>query len=138
MQKILKLSHTILGLFFLLAAFSCNQNIEGEIKVISPEEMNTFLQLDNVQLVDVRTPEEHNKESIPKSQNIDFESPTFLDDIDKLDKNKPVLLYCGSGGRSAKCAQKLLDAGFIKIYDLDGGISKWKHDGFEIDNKTEL
>ena len=68
-------------------------------------------------------PEEH----IPNSQNIDFRSPTFDKDIENLDKSKPVLLYCKSGGRSAECAKKLKDAGFEKVYDLDGGISKWKH-----------
>jgi rhodanese-related sulfurtransferase len=132
---ILKASSILLSLFFVFTIVSCKQQIKGEVKVISPEEMNTFLQLENVQLVDVRTPEEYNKEYIPKSQNIDFLSPTFLEDINNLDKSKPVLLYCKSGGRSAKCAQKMLDAGFIKIYDLKGGISKWKHDGFVVETK---
>ena len=130
----LKTSPIILGLLFIMTIASCKSQIKGEAKVISPEEMHTLLQLDNVQLVDVRTPEEYNKESIPKSQNINFQSPTFLDEIKNLDKNKPVLLYCASGNRSAKCAKKLLEAGFVKIYDLDGGISKWKHDGFEVDS----
>ena len=47
--------------------------------------------------------------------------------IQKLDKSKPVVLYCKGGGRSAKCAKKLKDAGFEKIYDLEGGLSKWEH-----------
>ena len=82
---------------------------------------------EDVQLVDVRTPEEYNEERIANSQNIDYNSPTFDEDIAKLDKAKPVILYCKGGGRSAKCAKKLKDAGFQKIYDLEGGISKWKH-----------
>jgi len=41
-------------------------------------------------------------------------------------------VYCKSGNRSAKCAAKMKDAGFVKIYDLDGGIAKWKYKGFEI------
>jgi rhodanese-related sulfurtransferase len=135
MNAIFKISTIILSLFFVFTLVCCKEHIKGEVKVISPEEMHTFLQLENVQLVDVRTPVEHNKEKIPSSQNIDFLSPTFLEDINNLDKNKPVLLYCGMGGRSAKCAQKLLDAGFIKIYDLEGGISKWKHDGFAVETK---
>ncbi|ALJ06361.1 thioredoxin [Pseudalgibacter alginicilyticus] len=131
----MKYPYIILTALFVLFVWSCKQAITGEVKVISPEEMHTFLQIDDVQFIDVRTLQEHNKEFIPKSQNIDFRSPTFLEDIDKLDKNKPVLLYCRTGRRSAKCAQELLDAGFVKIYDLEGGISKWKHDGFEVDTK---
>ncbi|WP_274476046.1 rhodanese-like domain-containing protein [Mangrovimonas aestuarii] len=113
---------------------SCKESkqTEGNIQVVSPEEMKGLLELDEVQLVDVRTPEEYAEGYIEGFQNIDFNSPTFDDDISKLDKNKPVILYCHSGGRSAKCAKKLQEAGFVKIYDLDGGISKWKHEGHEV------
>lgn len=99
----------------------------AEVKLVTPEEMQTILELEDVQLVDVRTPSEFNEEHIENAQNIDFTSPTFEEDILKLDKNRPVVLYCKSGGRSAKCAKKLEEAGFKKIYDLDGGISKWKY-----------
>lgn len=115
---------------------SCYEETEGEIKVVSTEEMQALLELDNVQLVDVRTSKEYKEGYIAKAQNIDFNSPTFDKDIIKLDKEKPVVLYCKSGGRSAKCAKKMKQAGFVKIYDLDGGISKWQHKGLEIKNKS--
>ena len=75
----------------------------------------------------VRTKKEYEEAHIVNAQNIDFSSPTFEDDIEKLDKKKPVILYCKGGTRSAKCAKKLKDAGFEKIYDLDGGLSRWQH-----------
>ena len=130
-----KLSFTLL-LCVALAFTSCYNETEGEIKVVSTEEMQTLLELDDVQLVDVRSPKEYSEGYIEKSQNIDFNSPTFDKDITKLDKEKPVVLYCKSGGRSAKCAKKMKEAGFVKIYDLEGGISKWKHKGFEIKKKS--
>ena len=99
--------------------------------------MQSILELEDVQLVDVRTPKEHDEERIANSQNIDYNSPTFDEDIAKLDKAKPVILYCKGGTRSAKCAKKLKDAGFQKIYDLEGGISKWKHsDKLKIEVKS--
>ncbi|MFB9057008.1 rhodanese-like domain-containing protein [Mariniflexile ostreae] len=125
----------VLTFFLVWIMIGCKPKEDSGIKIISPEEMHTFLQLDNVQFIDVRTPEEHEKEFIATSQNIDFSSPSFLEDISKLDKNKPVLLYCKTGRRSNTCAQKLVEAGFVKIYDLQGGISKWKHDGYEVDTK---
>ncbi|TYB75729.1 rhodanese-like domain-containing protein [Bizionia myxarmorum] len=109
-----------------------NEPKNDAIQVVTSEEMQALLEMDNVQLLDVRTPEEYAEGYIPDFQNIDFLSPTFDQDILKLDKDKPVILYCRSGGRSAKCAQKMVDAGFTKVYDLQGGISKWEHDGFEI------
>ena len=124
---------SILSFVILIATFSCKEKTSSsEIQVVSAEEMITLLEMDDVQLVDVRTPEEFKEGYIEKSQNIDFKSPTFIEDISKLDKTKPVLVYCQSGGRSAKCAEKLKEAGFIKIYDLEGGISKWKHEGYEV------
>lgn len=116
-----------LSLLLVLFLSSCSNQSNSEITVVSTEEMETLLKLDDVQLIDVRSEQEHQKDHLALSQNIDFNSPTFDEDIKKLDKLKPVILYCQRGGRSAKCAKKLKDAGFIKIYDLEGGFSKWQH-----------
>jgi len=109
----------------------CQDSVNPKITTITPEEMKTFLEVDNVQLIDVRTKEEYNAGYIPGAQNIDFFSPTFIDDINKLDKERPIFLYCKSGNRSAKCAKAMVNQGFVKIYDLEGGFSKWKHNGLE-------
>ena len=122
--------YRIACLFVTVSLFSScldNKIDNVEVKLVTAEEMQSILELEDVQLVDVRTPKEYDEIRIANSQNIDFNSPTFDDDISKLDKEKPVILYCKGGNRSAKCAQKLKSAGFEKIYDLDGGISKWKH-----------
>ena len=110
--------------------------VKAEVRLITPEEMQDILELEDVQLVDVRTPAEYEEEHIASSQNIDFRSPTFDEDIKKLDKGKPVILYCKSGKRSAKCVEKLKEAGFEKIYELEGGISKWKHADIKLQEKS--
>ena len=115
-----------------LSSFGCKEKDTSNITVISTQEMQSLLKMDQVQLVDVRTPQEFKSGYIDNAQNIDFKSPTFAQDILKLDKDKPVILYCKSGGRSAKCAEKLQQAGFTKIYDLEGGISRWKHEGLAV------
>ncbi|WP_037348731.1 rhodanese-like domain-containing protein [Sediminibacter sp. Hel_I_10] len=119
----------LLGLVMITA---CSKETPTEIKMITPEEMESLLELEDVQLVDVRTPKEYETGFIAHSQNIDFNSPTFDEDIEKLDKTQPVILYCKSGGRSAKCAEKLKAAGFVKIYDLEGGITHWRHEKLEV------
>ena len=111
---------------------SCEEQPKDEIQIVTAEEMKAIAELEDVQLVDVRTPDEYESGFINLAQNIDYNSPTFANEIEKLDKNKPVIVYCQKGGRSAKCAKKMKDAGFVKIYDLDGGIAKWKYKGFEI------
>lgn len=115
---------------------SCKNNTDTDINIVSPEEMKSLIEMDDVQLVDVRTEAEYNLEHIANSQNIDVRSPNFDQEIIKLDKEKPVLVYCRSGKRSAKCVEKLKDAGFVKIYDLNGGIAKWKYQGLQVETKS--
>ena len=111
----------------------CKNASDDQIILITPEEMLSLMELEDVQLVDVRSAKERVDGYISNSQNIDFNSPTFDQDIRKLDKSKPVILYCRSGARSAKCAKKLKDAGFVKIYDLKGGITHWLFNDQEIE-----
>ena len=120
---------SILCLFLLSLVNSCEQKPSNEVQVISADEMQTLMNIEEAQLVDVRTPEEYEQGHIDNSQNIDFRSPTFDEDIAKLDKSKPIVLYCNTGKRSAKCAAKMRGLGFVKLYDLDGGISQWKYEG---------
>ena len=119
---------TVLLSFALFALGCVNKKADAsDIKLVTAQEMKTLLELEDVQLVDVRSSNEYEQIHIANAQNIDFSSPTFEDDINKLDKTKPVVLYCKGGNKSAKCAKKLKEAGFEKVYDLEGGISKWKH-----------
>ena len=136
MKSIYRISCLILAMSFFASCIDSKIN-NGEVKLVTAAEMQTILELEDVQVIDVRTAKEYEEIRIVNSQNIDFKSPTFDQDILKLDKEKPVILYCKGGSRSAKCAQKLKSAGFEKIYDLDGGISKWKHsDKIKIEVKS--
>ncbi|MFC4721500.1 rhodanese-like domain-containing protein [Geojedonia litorea] len=128
----MKLAVTVLSIMVSIATFSCKNESPEEVKLVTPEEMQTIIDLEDIQVVDIRTKEEHAEGYIESSQNIDFNSPTFEDDITKLDKSKPVLLYCNSGKRSAKCSKKLIEAGFEKVYELEGGITKWKFKGLDV------
>ena len=119
-----------------IALNSCKDKTTESVTLVSPEEMQSLLEIEDVQLVDVRTQEEFNEGYIAEAQNIDYYSDTFEEDIKKLDTDRPVIVYCKSGGRSAKCAEKMIEAGFVKVYDLDGGISQWQHKGFEVKAKS--
>ena len=75
-------------------------------------------------LLDVRTSGEYGGGHLPKARNIDFRSATFEQEIDKLDKSQPVLIYCLSGGRSAQAAELMRAKGF-QVTELKGGYLKW-------------
>jgi rhodanese-related sulfurtransferase len=111
--------------------FGCKESgAQEQVKVISPKEMQKLIETDSVQLIDVRTPNEYNEGHLNNAKNIDFLSSTFSNDINILDKEKPVFIYCHSGNRSGKSVKFFLNAGFTKIYDLDGGIVRWRREGF--------
>ena len=77
------------------------------------------------QLIDVRTSREFKKYRIESAKNIDYLSITFRRDLKKLDKTKPVLVYCHSGYRSKMVLPILSRKGFTSIYELNTGFSGW-------------
>lgn len=114
--------------------FNCEKFKTNTSVSISTEQMLALVKFYEVQLIDVRTPAEFAEGHLKNAKNIDFYSPDFDLQIEALDKSIPVILYCKSGRRSAKCASKLNAKGFTSIYDLDGGIQLWKIEKRQIYN----
>jgi rhodanese-related sulfurtransferase len=79
----------------------------------------------SIQLVDVRTPAEFTLGHIEGAANLNVNDAQFKDLAAKLDKRKPVAVYCKAGSRSAKAAGILAEMGFKTIYNLDGGYMAW-------------
>ena len=75
----------------------------------------------DAQLLDVRTPQEWEVGRIASSNCNNFNDANFKQNLAKLDKNKPVFVYCAAGGRSGKAAPILQEAGFKYVYNLSGG-----------------
>ncbi|NQY06297.1 MAG: rhodanese-like domain-containing protein [Flavobacteriaceae bacterium] len=109
-----------------MSTLACKQEIKKVgVTLITPEEMQALLLVDQVQLIDVRTPEEFESGYVKNAVNMNFYDDDFSENLDKLDKTKPVCVYCKKGGRSAKAAKQLHEKGFEEVYDLDGGITNW-------------
>ncbi|NVO09252.1 MAG: rhodanese-like domain-containing protein [Bacteroidales bacterium] len=77
-------------------------------------------------ILDVRKPDDFLKEHIANAINIDFKSEDFSNKIDLLDKGKTYLVYCYGGFRSKNTMQLMEKKGFKKIYNMKGGIMKWR------------
>lgn len=104
---------------------SVEQISETNYKVVSQTEFKTLIKAGNGQLLDVRTPGEFNAGHIKNAENIDFTGSDFREKVAKLDREKPVLIYCHSGNRSGKASLILKELGFKEVYDLQGGYSNW-------------
>ena len=94
-------------------------------KFEAPEFKMKMIELQIYNLVDVRTPEEFAQASIPTAKNINFNGDSFEEELAKLEKDKPLFIYCKSGGRSAKAVEKATEMGFERIIELDGGMDAW-------------
>lgn len=80
-------------------------------------------------LVDVRTPEEFSGGYIPGAININLQE--LQQKLSRIPTDKPVIVYCRSGNRSAFAANILKQAGYTEVYDL-GGIIDWARQGLPI------
>lgn len=119
-------------LFTLLiaAGLACQHSSAKAQSKISPEAFETKLQQDStIQLIDVRTPEEYVAGHIAGSVNMNIYDDDFAAQFGKLDKNRPVLVYCARGGRSADAAEQMAKAGYTQVFDLNGGFIAWKDAG---------
>jgi rhodanese-related sulfurtransferase len=87
----------------------------------------------NVQLVDVRTPEERDAGRIPDdTAHIPFDELQAR--AAELDRDRPIVFYCRSGDRSAVAADAFTASGFDAT-SLAGGIVAWQEDGRSVEGE---
>lgn len=114
-------------ILLILSACTNGQNANYGLTV---NEFNDKLkQTPNAQLIDVRTPGEFAGGHLENAINCDWNGDNFESQIKELDKQKPVFVYCLSGGRSASAASSMRSAGFKTVYEMNGGMIKWRAAG---------
>lgn len=118
----MKIQSLLCSLFLIL--FGCTT--QAQIKISAEEFQKKLKEEKDYQLIDVRTKNEYKEGHIKEALNIDYNSSDFSPLIAQLDKNKPTYIYCLSGGRSSAALKVLQEKGFKEVYELDGGIRKWK------------
>ena len=139
MNRIKKYILPVLALVFMSVCTGNAQTETPDKPVAKNVNISEFIELvssnDDEQILDVRTPNEWNSGIIAEAHTINWFESTFAQEVEKLDKNKPVLIYCASGGRSAKAMAKLQKMGFTEVYNLLGGMNAWKSGGNDVVTK---
>lgn len=97
------------------------------IQDINKDQVNSLIN-DKVMVIDLRTEEEFKDGKIRSSLNIDFQKREFIDNLNKLDKEKPYIIYCMSGNRSLKASHVMKSLGFKVIYHYKKGYKDWIKD----------
>lgn len=130
----------------ILALGSCAQNtntetstasgeVEGSVQTVATvtnlsqaDFKKSFEGKEGLQLLDVRTPEETSAGKIGDAKELNVFDPNFSMKIVDLnyDKATPVVIYCRSGGRSARAAQMFIAQGYTNVYNLIGGYTAYK------------
>lgn len=103
------------------------------VPFIKTEELAPRINENNLVILDIRSEEEYAVSSIEGASLIDYDDFSSKD-LEGIDKNAEVIVYCSVGYRSEKIGEKLLELGYKNVKNLYGGIFQWKNDGFEVVN----
>lgn len=133
----MKIHFHICFIFFLvISLFGC---VNAQLKEVSASEFSKQLEIQSVQLLDVRTAEEYENGHIPDALQANWNNQQeFSERIVALDKDKPVYIYCLAGSRSAAAQKYLLEKGFKQVVNLKGGINAWEGMNLPIEGKKEV
>ena len=97
---------------------------------LSPQQVAQRLREDGVQLIDVRSPEEHDAGRIAGDRHIELVELTQA--AETIDRGQTVVFYCRSGSRSAMAAEAFRGAGY-EAYNMTGGLREWQAAGLPLE-----
>lgn len=96
----------------------------------TPRQVAELLARDEIQLVDVRQPHEHEAGRVAGDRLVELGELAAR--VDEIDRARPVVFYCRSGGRSAMATQAFRQAGF-EAYNMSGGLLDWEASGLPLE-----
>lgn len=124
-----------------MAVIGCSQGWSQPKKtLLTPSDFSIKMKSHpEITILDVRTSAEFSKGHIANALNIEWNDSNFEKSVARFDKNKPILVYCLSGGRSASATSFLRKIGFKEVYELEGGLLKWRSAAYsEISDQKSL
>ncbi len=124
------MTRIVYTLYFVLAVLMQSCNAYAQTATISTDEFEKGIAQAGVQLLDVRTAGEYQSGHLENALHADWnKEEQFKERTKALDKTKPLYVYCLSGGRSNDAMQWFKKNGFTAVYNMKGGINKWKQTG---------
>jgi phage shock protein E len=99
---------------------------------LSAADFQAKTQESGVVTLDVRTPGEFASGHLVNAINIDVEGMQFDAQIAELDKSATYAVYCRSGRRSQIAVDRMKDAGFSNLFNLNAGVEDWAAAGLPL------
>ena len=112
-------------LIALLSLTALHAQQKSKAELLPPAKFEAKMKADKGQIIDVRTPKEFNAGHLEGAINMHVYDKDFSQRLDKLDKKKPVYVYCKVGGRSAEAVETMTEKGFTTVIELKGGMDAW-------------
>lgn len=106
-------------------------NAPNALPAVTPEEARDLVAESNGLIIDVREPDEWAEARIPGAKHIPL--GTLAERAKEVPRDRPVILQCRSGARSARATRALLDAGYTNVRNLEGGIGEWAAEGLPLE-----
>lgn len=105
-----------------------------EITLLQAEDVKTKLdQAEDFILIDCRESDEFQIGRLPKAVLIPRGVLEMTAERNFRDQEKPIILYCAGGGRSAMAAQSLKKMGYQDVSSMEGGFGAWQQFGFPVE-----
>jgi adenylyltransferase/sulfurtransferase len=96
---------------------------------ITPLELKERLdRKDEVVLLDVREPHEYAIADLPEVGQLRIPMKQVPERVAELDRDADLVIYCRSGARSGRLTAFLLANGFERVWNLKGGLLRWRQD----------
>lgn len=105
--------------------YFCGTKTDDNMNEISAQELKELLAKEDVQVIDVREAHETPKVEILNAVNIPLQS--IPQNMDKIAKDKKVIIHCQHGVRSMHAIDFLEQNGFDNLINLTGGIVMWEN-----------
>lgn len=98
---------------------------------IQPKALVQLKAEENIILLDTRSPEEYREGHLANARFVNYASFS-LQDVADISKDQKIIVYCKAGGRSNNVAGRLIKAGYKRVKSLEGGLTRWKEEGYPV------
>jgi rhodanese-related sulfurtransferase len=101
----------------------------GDKSLLSPIAATLLINREDALFIDVREQREFDREHLPNARHLPLgELARRSAELEKF-RERPLILYCASGTRTASAIATLKKAGFTRLYHLRGGLFEWEKAG---------
>ena len=120
----------IFRVLFLLMALPAAADAAVARNLSPPEAIALIGQRSDIYLLDVRTPGEYRQTRLDGAHLIPIDQ--LMQRLAELPGDRPILVYCAVGSRSAQVVNYLARRGYPELYNLYGGIYAWAQNGYPV------